>query len=285
MKPPLSPIFFLLVGIIIGLGMVLYSIAQPRVAMFDVEENALAKVNNIAITRTTYLNYLAELSVDKQAPISDEDSKYILEKMIEEELLVQRGIEVQLYRNDGRIRASLVDAMVNLTTRTQAAKPAQESELREFYKNNAAYFSATTQLQIQQILFKGEGALIRAEKAISRLKNGDDYIKVNTELGNTTAMQVPDSLLPEHQLIRYFGISAIQQLSSQSIGYISPPSPYANGYRILLLKSKLNGNAPEFELIRKQIEAEYARRRENEQLTDYLIWLKSRADIQYTSGE
>jgi len=203
--------------------------------------------------------------------------------MIEEELLVQRGVEVGLLESDKRTRAALVNGMISMTTAVAEAKAPDEEALAEFYRENVDYFTPTARLRARQLVVKGENASQTARTASRRLIAGDSFQEVERELGTVVALSVPDSLLPPAKLREYLGPTATQMLMVQTPGFVSDPQPMDNGFRILQLVDKEVGQAPALEQIAEQVEAEYVRRAGDLALREYLEWLKIRADISYPS--
>jgi len=273
---------WLVLGLALGLLFVLISVLTPS---WNTTNNVevVAIVNGTPITREKFLSYLQALSEDKKDPIRSGDSEYILQRIIEEQLLVQRGVEVGMLESDKRSRAALVNAMISMTTTAAEAKAPGEEELHEFFQDNLDYFTATSRLRVRQLIVKGEESLQRAQLAFQRLSTGDDFYLVNRELGSVVALSVPDSLLPPAKLREYLGPTLTQMLTNQSAGFISEPISMDNGYRILQLVENEVSQAPEMEAVREQLEAEFVRRAGDMALREYLDWLKQRADISYPS--
>jgi len=273
---------WLILGLALGLLFVLASVLTPS---WNTTNNVevVAIVNGTPITREKFLSYLQALSEDKKDPIRSEDSEYILQRIIEEELLVQRGVEVGMLESDKRSRAALVNAMISMTTTAAEAKAPGEDELLEFFQDNLDYFTATSRLRVRQLVVKGEERLQRAQLAYQRLSAGEDFYLVNHELGSVVALSVPDSLLPPAKLREYLGPTLTQMLTKQSAGFISEPTSMDSGYRILQLVENEVSQPPEMEAVREQLEAEFVRRTGDNALREYLDWLKQRADISYPS--
>ena len=281
-QPVQQPIAWLVLGLVLGLLGTLVGVLTPSWNE-PVNVATVAVVNGTALTREKYLAYLQALSTDKKDPIGAEDSEYVLRRMMEEELLVQRGLEVGLPESDKRTRAALVNGMVSMTTAAAEAKAPSEAELAEFFMDNIDYFTPTARLRARQLVVKGEGAGQRSLVAYQRLMAGESFEVVARELGTVVALTVPDSLLPPAKLREYLGPSATQMLMEHSAGFVSKPQAVDNGFRIVQLADKEVGQVPTLEEVRDQLEAEYVRRAGDRALREYLEWLKDRADISYPS--
>ena len=99
----------LLLGLIVGAGMAAISI---------VEESNLtnyewaAKIEETTISMEKYLTQLEGLSKDKRSPITEQDKAYVLERMIEEELLIKRAIDLGMIENNPMARGTIVQQMI-----------------------------------------------------------------------------------------------------------------------------------------------------------------------------
>ncbi len=273
---------WLVSGLVLGLLGVLVSVLTPS-WNGSRDSGVVAVVNDTAITRAKYLSYLEALATDKKDPIGTEDSRYVLQRIIEEELLVQRGVEVGLLESDKRTRAALVNGMISMTTTAAEAKAPSERELADFFQENIDYFTPTARLRARQLIVKGEDAELRAGEAYRLLVAGEQFQRVESEFGTAVALIVPDSLLPPAKLREYLGPTLTQMLVEQPAGFVTEPQPMTNGFRIVLLLDKEVGQAPALDDIREQLEAEYVRRSGDRALREYLEWLKDRADISYPS--
>ena len=273
---------WLILGMVMGLVGVLNSVLVPS-SSDEVDLEVVAMVNGSPISREKYLSYLQALSADRKDPISAEDSEYVLQRIIEEELLVQRGVEVGLLDSDRRTRAALVAAMISMTTTAAEAKAPSEEELAEFFQENRDYFSGTARLRVRQLMVKGEDSDRRAQLAYQRLLSGEDFQSVEREVGSQTALSVPDSLLPPSKLREYLGPTLTAALLQETPGFITEPQPLDTGFRIVQLVDLEVAGSPRLEEVRGQLEAEYVRRAGDVALREYLDWLKDRADISYPS--
>lgn len=243
---------WLVAGVLLGLAGVLISLLKPTWQALP-GAGAIAVVNDQVISRAKYEAYLEALRTDGRRPLKDQSVAYILQRIIEEELLVQRGVEVGLLEKDQRTRAALVDAMITMTTTAAEARAPSETELAAFFQDNIDYFTPTARLRVRQ-------------------------------LGTTTAVQVPNALLPPNKLREYLGPSLTSELMAQPVGYITRPQDPSSESPVVELMEKEAGRVPSLEEVREQVEAEYVRRAGDRALRDYLEWLTSRSSITFLQG-
>ncbi len=275
-------IHWLIGGLVIGLLTALYSVLLPEQWQTP-NTQILADVNGTVISREKYLNHLRALATDKKDAITPEDARYVLERIIEEELLVQRGLEVGLIDSDKRTRSAMVNAMISMTTASAEATAPSEADLQHFLDQHADYFTPTSRLQVDVITLTGDNADVNAQAAVKRIRDGEAFSLIKQDLSADVALKVPSSLLPPTKLREYLGPSLVQDLQHQPEGYITPVMPLGQGYRIVKLVHKETGSKPLLASVREQVEAEYVRRKGDTTLREYLEWLKGRADIHYPS--
>ena len=70
------------------------------------EAGAIARVNDRHIDRTEYASAYQALLADKTKAPTEADERLVLDRLIEEELLVQRGLEIGLLEGDAQVRKS-----------------------------------------------------------------------------------------------------------------------------------------------------------------------------------
>lgn len=274
---------WLVLGLALGLLSVLVSILIPTSTTMG-NDQVVAVVNGSSITQEKFDSHLQAYSIDKKTPLEREDADYILQRIVEEELLVQRGLEVGMLESDKRSRAALVNAMISMTTASAEAKAPTDQQLTDFLEDNLGYFTATPRFRVRQMVINGEDSKQNSSLAYQRLAAGEEFHVINRELGSEVALSVPNSLLPATKLREYLGPTLTRVIVEQKSGFVSSPQPTDRGYIIMQLLENEIGAAPSMEAVRAQLEADYVRRAGDQALREYIDWLKERADISYPSG-
>jgi parvulin-like peptidyl-prolyl isomerase len=85
--------------------------------------------------------------------------------------------------------------------------------------------------------------------------------------------------LPPTALREFVGPTALQTLLSMQVGAVTPPLKSPFGLQILQLLEKEPERSPDFEEIREQVEALYARRAADAALRESLDRLRNEAEI------
>lgn len=133
-------------GAMLGIALGVWSaFSGKRFAQGTLPDDAIVVVNEKVITTGEYASAVALLAGDKRTALTDEDRLYILNRLIEEDLLVQHGIEIGLADSDRTVRKSIAQAMLaSAVTDSVNIQPSQD-ELRAFYQKNSSLFASPSQ--------------------------------------------------------------------------------------------------------------------------------------------
>ena len=253
------------------------------------EQEIVAIVNGDVILRDDYLRLLAGFERDARNPVDDEIRQHVLDRMIEEELLVQRALDLGLVQVDRRVRADLTSSLIASVVSTAEEEEPEEEELRQFYEEQAGFFERPGRLRVRQILFRvGQGedegpVLEQALLAQGALLEGKPFEIVNQEYGDEQISPLPDTLLPAMKLREYIGPSALKAVMNLSPGEVSEPVRTGMGVHLLQVIDATPSVRPSFEEIENQIEAEWTRRAGDRALREYLDQLRSDGDVRIFS--
>lgn len=249
----------------------------------------VAVVNGDVILRDDYLRLLAGFEQDSKNPLDDEVRQHVLDRMIEEELLVQRALELGLVQVDRRVRADLTSSLIESIVSTAEETEPSEEQLRDFYRDHAGFFERPGRLRVRQILFRvgpneEDGpALEKARAARQAILDGEAFETVDAQYGDRQISPLPDTLLPGLKLREYIGPSALKAAMELEPGELSEPVRSGMGFHLLHLTDATPAVRPSFEDIESQIQAEWLRRAGDRALRDYLEQLRADGDVQIFS--
>ena len=247
--------------------------------------NAAASVNGAVIRLEEYDRAVAAFASDRRDPIGPEERRHVLDRMLDEELLVQRGLELGLARSDRRVRGDIVSAVIELVVSQADGVEPSEGEVRAFYEENRDYFAHTERLLVQQVFVRAaplrseDEARARAEQATRRLRAGEPLDRVRETLGDSEVAPVPRDLLPIAKLREYLGPTAARAAEALEVGGASDPQRSASGYHVLVLLDRSPGRAPPLSDVQEEVRAELRRRVSERALRTYLDDLRARADV------
>ena len=276
--------WFLLLGALAGLGAAAASLLGPSAVAGRIPDDAVARVNETLIRTEEYQRLLVALESDRRTPLTDEDRLRVLDRLIEEELLVQHALALGLARSDRRVRADLVAAVLGSLAAASDGYEPDEGEIREFYAENQDFFAGPGRLWVRQVFVAVDGAgddaaRERAVRASERLRAGEAIDRVRAELGSLEVAPLPDTPLPPAKLREYLGPTALLAALDLAPGTTSDPIRSAQGYHVLSLVERDPGGAPPLEEIVPQVRAELRRRADDRLLRERLDQLRAEADV------
>lgn len=253
-------------------------------------EGAVARVNGTPIRSEDFERLLAAVIKDMRTPDVDRARKRVLDRMIEEELLIQRALDLGLVQLDRKVRADLTSSVIASVVNDVADKTPSPDDLEVFFAENKEYFTRPERLRARQIYFRnpapGDGASARAsaqaraQNAYTRLASGDAYEAVKAELGDFEISPIPDTLLPAVKLREYVGPTLVRTISALEVGDWSEPIHSGSAMSIVQLVDREPARTPQLSEIRDQVEVDWRRRLGDRALRDYLDELRARAEIQ-----
>ena len=268
----------LVLGVFVGISLAIFSSIQDT--NFEVDKNWVARVGDIEISREKYLLQLEGLNLDKRAPLKEEDRAFVLERMIEEELLIQRAKDLGMFSTNTMIRGAIVLQMINMIISENSLDIVSTSQLKEFYEANKGFFTSADRLRLKQIYFSDEkgGALERAQNAYLYLVQGNNLDVIDSK-SDESALEVPNTLMTLSKVREYIGPSLMQLAKMLKPGEFTSPKKVIGGYKIIVLLERRDASPPDFKEIRDRVKSEYQKRKDDKALRDYLNKLKKWYEI------
>lgn len=269
----------LVLGVFVGISLAIFSSIQDT--NFEVDNNWVARVGDIEISREKYLLQLEGLNLDKRVPLKEEDRAFVLERMIEEELLIQRAKDLGMFSTNTMIRGAIVQQMINMIISENSLDIVSTSQLKEFYEANKGFFTSADRLRLKQIYFSDEkgGALERAQNAYLYLVQGNNLDVIDSK-SDESALEVPNTLMTLSKVREYIGPSLMQLAKMLKPGEFTSPKKVIGGYKIIVLLERRDASPPDFKEIRDRVKSEYQKRKDDEALRDYLNKLKKWYEIE-----
>jgi parvulin-like peptidyl-prolyl isomerase len=252
----------------------------------NVPAGSVARVNDTFIREEDYARALSAFASDRRSPVEEVDRRHVLDRLIDEELLVQRGLDLGLAKRDRRVRADVVAAMLDaITSEAKTTEPGDE-EVAAFYESERDYFARPGRVHARRILVQASStrpdaeARRRAVEAAKRLRAGEDFALVRSQLGDPEVATLPDTALPAVKLREYVGPTATRALLAAAPGEVSEPIRSAGGYQVLQLVDRTGSEVPPLAEIEAEVRAELRRRAADQALRTYLEDLRRSGDVQ-----
>lgn len=174
-----------------------------------------ARVNNEEISIHQINNVLSRTS-SVRPELAKQAGRQVLDKLIEQELLVQQAKEKKLDR-DPRVMQAIEAAKREILSRayieqtaSSAAKP-DDAAVKDFYDKNPALFKERRVFNLQELVINASPEQVSAvQEQVTQAKSMDDLvsylknqkIQFNANAGVKAAEQLPLEILPKFQELK-----------------------------------------------------------------------------------
>lgn len=254
---------------------------------------AVAMVNDTYILRADYdraLSALTEAVTKNDGHVENAGvlKQRTLDRLIDEELLIQRGVELGLPERDPQLRNQLSSRVLEMVAMAQDDKDApDEKTLRTFYDQEPGRFRVSGRFRVDVVFFavptnanaeQDAEVKRRAVAAHARLAKNESFEEVRSS-GDSLLVIPPDAPLPITKLQDYLGSTATRAVVELEEGHTTEPIRGSDGYRILRLVERIEGETPAFETVRKDVENAYRKQQEDARLRRFLERRRAAAKV------
>jgi len=282
-----TPVWLLLAGAAIGLGLATFGLLERRAEQVTLPREIAAVVGERTIRRIDYERVLAGVEGDLRSPIDDAMRRRVLDRMIDEELLVQRALDLGLAVIDRRVRGELTSGLIDSIVAEVDSQEPSDREVERHYEENIDFFTRPGRLRARTIYFSTRSdstdprgpAASRAAEALTRLRAGEPIDAVEQALGDEQVSPVPDTLLPASKVRDYTGPSILEAIMQLEPGRFSEPIESGGGLYIASTLEREPAIVPSLSEIEALVRQDLKRRRGDEALRDYLTTLRTQTPI------
>lgn len=239
-------------------------------------DDAIARVDDHVIPRADYERAIAALEADLRRPLDARDHREVIDRLVDELLLVERGLALDLVRRDPYLRTALARAMLDrVQAEVALADPPSELELRAHHGAHPERFTATDRIALVGHFFR---AREQADRARALALAGEPR-EVIAALADTPALALPSTPLSPAKLRDYLGPDAAAQALELELGELGEPIAVEGGVWLLECWARTPGRVPAFEDARERVVADLRREREDAALRDLIAQLRAEATI------
>ena len=239
-------------------------------------DQAIARVGEKEISLQRFEEIIKVLDDQSKTELTLEKKNLIRERLIDEELLIQRAIELDLVRNDSLVKGNVIQTMFQYIIKSSELAEPSEAELREYFTREKNYFSSGRRYKLKNYTFRN---LSDAEIARNFLNqnNLESFLKlVETE----NAIDLPNVFLTPQKIRDYLGPKLLKELPSLEKGDFSNIFEINQVPSIVICIDILLDNNPKFEEIVEQIKNKYIRDQEDSLVKEYIENLRNFYEIE-----
>jgi len=286
--------FLLIIAIIIGILLIIYELFNESFDQLTLEASrSVATVNGEPISEEQFLKYAINLGANLDSEEDIDILELLLERMIEEELLVQRGIELSLHKNDIEVRKTIIQQVIAFVIQVEDSQPNEEELIKYFQKNNNKY-APTELIHVNSIFVESkneDSILLGSEYDFESQK--DLFDKIYSQLNTKSFSEVKNNF-NQHQIVElpnktinlkdcrlYLNNKVCNEIILLENQEISKPIFYQNGYFIFKMIEKKQAEIDDsyFAKVRDNVLFDYLNQKDDQKLKDYIKYLKNNADI------
>jgi len=263
---------WLALGAIAGLIMAGYGFLRQAEVGGDLPDSAVARVNDALISRDNYARVLARYATEAREPAAAETRGWLLERLIDEELLVQRGLDLGMAQSDGEVRNAIANSLIaSVTAEADAASPSDE-ELEQYLADHTDRFSFIAKVAVEGWQTDDEAV---AQEFISGLRDNGEPVVIDAI---STIPDLPAALMPIEILRDYLGPGIAAATAEMPVG---SSAIFARRGRWIVVRvtKKESAVVTDLNSIRNRVIIDYRRNLADETLQQYLDDLRDKAKV------
>ena len=216
-----------------------------------------------------------------EAGADDEAAMALLERIILDEVVYQRGVDLGLLRNDAIIRRRLVQEVREFAMSEARTRDLSEQELREFYDTHRAVFVREPRLRIADVFLRAQRGHDRSDEIndlYQRLVEGELWDRIG-DLSDPLPIDLGERWLEPADLTELFGASYTDAALATDVGEFSEPVRTAFGYHIITIEGRQGSEPLTFEEAEPAVRIRYRRQIAREALVEYLWGARDEAVV------
>ena len=266
----------LLLASIIGTFLAIYSIMETNKNFSSLPDNIIATVNDKIIPSDKYQTIINLIQNDKRDELTKADREMALDRIIEEELLVQYAYKNGFLEADDLLRKSIVRSVVDSIVEQALSVVPTEQDLLKFYEVNQQTFAIDEKYRVV-ILSSKNRSDIDEGKVI--WQSNYDLTLLRQTFKRIDRLDIPTGFISKIRLGTLIGPLLRDKVLSLEVGETSETLKTIYGYSIVTLVDKKDRVIPEFKEISEIVLQEYKRQQREEILEELLKDLKRQSDI------
>ena len=271
----------LLLASIIGTFLAIYSIMETNKNFSSLPDNIIATVNDKIIPSDKYQTIINLIQNDKRDELTKADREMALDRIIEEELLVQYAYKNGFLEADDLLRKSIVRSVVDSIVEQALSVVPAEEDLLNFYEANQQIFATDEKYRIVILSSKNQSDIDEG-KVI--WQSNYDLTLLRQTFKSIDRLDIPTGFISKIRLGTLIGPLLRDKVLSLQVGETSQTLKTIYGYSIVTLVDKKDRVIPEFKEISEIVLQEYKRQQREEILEELLKDLKRQSDIKINEG-
>jgi len=272
------------IGALVGLGIAgygLFTASGTSIRVVPAED--VATVNQRPVLRSDFINQV-EMETGKRFEDTPRSARLqVLEEMVREEILVQRGLELDFAETDQGTRNALVAAISDQAIAEVTTHEPTEEELQSYYRQHPGQWATEGVMSLRDFVLPRAAAQAPLEaqatalSALAALRGGGPIDQVITQFGLKEAQRQDSEY---YFTVKYrLGDALFNAIAGLADGEFSPPVPSADGTHIVQMLKNQKPVPLEYRVARSQVLTDYNEANRARVMENTLKFLHSRATV------
>jgi parvulin-like peptidyl-prolyl isomerase len=269
-------------GALIGLGIAGYGLfTAAGTTTHTVPPEDIALVNQRPILRSDFINQLESETGLKFGETTAAQQLQVLDEMVREELLVQRGLELDFAETDQTTRNALVSTVTQQVTVDVTTSQPSDEQLEEYYRRHTDKYASEGTIEVRNLVLSGgapsERSLDAARQAAAALRAGEPFERVMGRFGMTEAKRYDEDY---YFAAKYrLGDALFAAVKDLAAGQVSEPMALADGIHVVQVVKNGKPLPLGYEASRPQVFSDYRSDAQAHLVESTMAFLRARSKI------
>ena len=286
---------WLVAGALAGLALAAAALIRGRapaaLAPAARQRDVVAWVNGQPIARESLARFVGEVARERPHLELDRDTRReLLQRLVDEELLLQQGLALGLDRREPSARRAIVAAVVEGITTDEDPAEGTREKLEAFYAERGRDFARPGPVQLEAARVPvSEGqegmAYARAAEIVRRARAGEPFATLAASLAPALDPPLPAGPAPLETLVGRLGSAVEQAAATLAPGATSDPVRGADGWWVVHVVARGPDVIPPLEEVIEPVRSAYRLKQHDARLARRLAELRARAEIRVVDPE
>jgi hypothetical protein len=285
---------WLLVGALGGLALAAAALLRrpaPSAPAPAAGGDVVAWVNGEPIARESFARFVGAVARERSHLELDRDTRReLLQRLIDEELLLQQGLALGLERREPTARRAIVSAVVEGITTDEDPAEASRDRLEAFYAEHGRDFAQPGPVEVHaarvEVAPGQEGAAYaRAVEISRRARAGEPFPDLAASLGSPIEPPLPTGQVPLDALAARVGSAVAQAVGKLAPGAVDDPVRAEDGWWVVQVVARGPDVIPPLDQVLEPVRNAYRMQQHDQRLARRLAELRARADIRIVDGD
>jgi PPIC-type PPIASE domain len=254
-------------GALFGLGLAGFAVLRPMPQSMAVPPGYIALVNQKGILTSDFVAQTAAVTGKPYSETTVAERDKTLQNMIDEELLVQRGMALDLPESTIEVRDVMTAAVNAQIDAASKGEPPSDADLKTFYESHRTNYATPGSMSVRDLVLHVGGYLnadqstaqaeTDAAEAVYQLRSGVSVDVVMRHFGLTDSGRSERGEELDFAAKLHLGLKLFRIASELSDGEISEPVLDTDGVHILIMGRRRPPQVADFDSVRPKIYSDY----------------------------